>query len=93
MDENNEYLMRTRKRRRDYKSLEDGKDDPNKVYSARSKPTGSKESKQNKLHIISIDTNHLKPSDKGSAKVSMSHTSHQSDGGRTNGRWTSEEHK
>ena len=93
MEDNNENIMRTRKRRRDYKSLEDGKDDPNKSYSTRNRQTGSKESKQTKHHIISIDTNHIKASDRGSGRISVSHTSHQSEGGKTNGRWTSEEHK
>lgn len=84
--------MRTRKRRRDYKSLEDGKDDSAKGDSERRKRYPSKESKVLRNHIISIDTNHLKPSEKVQARTVASQPAPATEGGKTTGRWTNEEH-
>lgn len=92
-DDGTEHVMRTRKRRRDYKSLEDGKDDPSKFQGSKTRAGGAKDRKAQKNNFISIDTNHLKPSEKVVAKPPSSQTSQNAEGGRTSGRWTSEEHK
>lgn len=84
--------MRTRKRRRDYKSLEDGKDDSAKGDSDRRKRHPSKESRGQRNHVISIDTNHLKPSEKGLPRAATSQPAPITEGVKTTGRWTNEEH-
>jgi len=59
-------------------------------YSTRSKQGGTYDNKNKKHHIISIDTNNMKSVEKD--KINESSTLHPTDGRRTCGRWTSEEH-
>jgi SHAQKYF class myb-like DNA-binding protein len=92
-DDSQDYSMRTRRRRRDYKSLEDGKAESQKPYPTRSRQTPTKEKKVSKGHIISIDTSHLKPSDKPTSRHSEQDHGPPADGSKTSGRWTAEEHR
>jgi hypothetical protein len=93
MDDQSEYTMQTRKKRRDYKSLEDGKQELKKPSQSKTRTHHSKERKNSKNHIISIDTTHLRSHEKGSEKSSHAHKNSSRESGKTCGRWTSEEHK
>ena len=87
-----EHTMQTRKRRRDYKSLEDGKEAENELH-AQKISVNLKEKRPEKHHIISINTNILKSMDDGNNKHQKGHESPTHSNHKTNGRWTSEEHK
>lgn len=91
-DDLGEHIMQTRKRRRDYKSLEDGKEaeqeQANHKHSAL-----AKEKRVEKHHIISINTNMLKSMENSANKHLKNQQSPTHSNSKTSGRWTSEEHK
>ena len=91
-DDTGEYAIRTRRRRRDYKSLEDGKDEHQSQSQKHSDPDTSKERRVHKTQITSIDTNILKSHEKSTVKQQKAPTSESNDVSKTSGRWTSEEH-
>ena len=87
-----EHVMQTRKRRRDYKSLEDGKDAV--ADNANHKNLALAQEKWvEKHHIISINTNMLKSIENSASKQAKSHPSPTHSNSKTSGRWTNEEHK
>ena len=88
-----EYAMKTRKKRRDYKCLEDGKEEHQSQILKPPTPDTSKERRVQKNHITSIDTNILKSQEKPITKQHKIITNEVSDASRTSGRWTSEEHR
>ena len=92
-EEASEHMMRTRKKRRNYKSLEDGKEDSALPEHVPSSPLHSKHQKAAKDHIISIDTHSYKQGEKAVSKADKSSNSKEGDNSRSCGRWTSEEHK
>lgn len=73
--------------------MEEGKSDPSKSNRNKKKISPNKSNKATKNHIISIDTNTYKTSDKGTSKAPPSQNSVSAEGGKTSGRWTNEEHK
>lgn len=93
MDDQPEHTMQTRKKRRDYKSLEDGKQELRKSSQTKAHTHHSKERKSSKNHIISIDAAHLRSHEKVSEKSSHAQKNSPGDSSKTSGRWTSEEHK
>jgi SHAQKYF class myb-like DNA-binding protein len=93
LDESSEHVMRTRRRRRDYKSLEDGKDEAGKATRSKTRTRAAKEPKINRNHIVSINTAASKGGQAYEEEAPPVQNSAPSDRGRTSGRWTSEEHK
>ena len=92
-DENSEFTMRTRKKRRNYKCLEDGKEET-KLTQRPSKHISTEQPRHvGKDNIISIDTNNFKPAQKDTNVPDNSDNEPESVGGKTSGRWTSEEHR
>lgn len=91
-DDSGDYAMRTRRRRRDYKSLEDGKEEHQSQSQKHSTPDTAKERRVHKAQLAANDTNDLKSHEKSSAKVQKVTASESNNTSKTNGRWTSEEH-
>lgn len=74
-EESSEHMMRTRKKRRNYKSLEDGKEDSGRPELNQTPPLSSKHQKATKDHIISIDTHGFKQGEKPVPKAPKSSNS------------------
>lgn len=92
-DDSNMHQMSTRKKRRNYKCLEDGKEESSIDSMNQAASNIVKQAKPVKDNIISIDTHLLKASEKDVDKSIKSHNDSVNDKSKTSGRWTAEEHK
>ena len=92
-DDSTEHAMRTRKKRRNYKSLEDGKDEVPVVNTNTNVQIKTKPARTSEDNFISKPGNNLNIHKKDIKKPFKSINTELSDGSRTSGRWTSEEHK
>lgn len=82
-DDSGEHMMRTRKKRRNYKSLEDGKEEIQSANSKQNQPTIAKQLKPQKDNIISIDTHNYKSAPIDPVKPPKADLSENSDNGKT----------